>query len=81
MKIIYDTPKKEFEPFSIRIETEDEARIITELLAVVQSKFITDVTGKDWSESKHISDSMYILYEYLSDKGYNCSNGWRLESE
>lgn len=81
MKIVYDTPKKEFEPFSIRIETEDEAKIITELLDATTSEFISSVIGKEWVECNELDNKIYDLYEELLQKGFSSAKEYTINCE
>lgn len=81
MKIVYDTLKKEFEPFSIRIETEDEAKIITELLAATTAEFISSVTGKLWVECNELENKIYNLYEELRQKGFSSAKEYTINCE
>ena len=68
MKIIYDTPKKEFEPFSIRIETEDEAKVITSLLGGISMEILREITGK--TDVYSLGNTIYSLFDSLEVEGY-----------
>ena len=68
MKIIYDTPKKEFEPFSIRIETEDEAKVITSLIGGVSMEILREITGK--TDVYSLGNTIFSLFDSLELEGY-----------
>lgn len=68
MKIVYDTPKKEFEPFSIRIETEDEAKIITALLGGISMELLREITGK--TDVYNLGNIIFSLFDSLEVEGY-----------
>ena len=68
MKIVYDTPKKEFEPFSIRIETEDEAKVITSLLGGISMEILREITGK--TDVYSLGNTIYSLFDSLEVEGY-----------
>ena len=68
MKIIYDTPKKEFEPFNIRIETEDEAKVITSLLGSIPAEVLREITGK--TDVYSLGNTIFSLFDSLEIKGY-----------
>ena len=68
MKIVYDTPKKEFEPFSIRIETEDEAKVITSLIGGVSMEILREITRK--TDVYSLGNTIFSLFDSLELKGY-----------
>lgn len=79
MKIVYDTPKKEFEPFNIRIETLDEANVIAELIATTDLKIISKMLddANDITIS-HTDDKFNECYEELRLSGYSSAQNWAL---
>lgn len=68
MKIVYDTPKKEFEPFSIRIETEDEAKVITSLIGGISMEILREITGK--TDVYSLGNTIFSLFDSLEIEGY-----------
>jgi len=73
MKIVYDTQKKEFEPFSIRIETEDEAKIITALLGETSTCLLSKIVGKQPEDMCAVVASIFDMFNALSTQGYSSS--------
>ena len=73
MKIVYDTPKKEFEPFSICIETEDEAKIITALLVETSTYLLSKIVGKQPEDMRAVDASIFDMFNALSTQGYSSS--------
>ena len=79
MKIVYDTPKKEFEPFSIRIETEDEAKVITSLLGGISMEILREITGK--TDVYSLGNTIYSLFDSLELEGYADNRGLLIKYE